>query len=699
MKSGRCKLANARILRKISAGFGVPVGSDHVAAELESERVPTPRGGLIALLGLSLLALSLIAALGGTRTMALRGSVRADYNYGQGYALVGSDGSVYRDGIEGFYGSETGQHLNAPIVGIATVPSGGGYWFTGSDGGVFSYGNASYYGSMGGQHLNKPVVGMASTPDGLGYWLVAADGGIFNYGDAGFFGSAGSLQLNKPIVGMAPTPDGAGYWLVAADGGIFAYGDATFYGSTSGDTLNAPIVGMAALPNGSGYWLVGSDGGIYSEGAAQFYGSQGSTTPLPLPIVGMASSPDGNGYWLAGSDGGVVQYGDAQFVGEITQPASLAGPIVGISAPVRALWTTNQPTSTVDTEGPLDVFSVSVNGQVFGFQRTGLSWTNINITNSSASSAVVNQGQQPSTVVGDPNNGLDVFASGTNGHLYQFARNTSTNGWSAYDVTYILGTSAAITGSTSAILDPGGTLDVFAHGTNGHLYEFARNQTTLAWTLYDVTSLIGTGNTIGGGPFAFVNIGSALIATAPGSNGHVYEFARNPSTYAWTLNDVTSLTHSSANVTARPWAIIDPSGSLDLFDTGTNGHLYQFSQNSGTGVWTGYDISSMIGTNVTLGNAAVPIVGDPNNGLDVFATGTNGQLYQFGRNPSNYVWTLYDVTSMAGSNVVLVAGPVQIFDPLGGLDAFGNATGGQMYQFGRNPTTFAWSVYNITSLS
>ena len=31
---------------------------------------------------------------------------------------------------------------------------------------------------------NAPVVGMASTPSGKGYWLVAADGGIFSFGDA-----------------------------------------------------------------------------------------------------------------------------------------------------------------------------------------------------------------------------------------------------------------------------------------------------------------------------------------------------------------------------------------------------------------------------------------------------------------------------------------------------------------------------------
>src|SRR6202044_1897902 len=89
-----------------------------------------------------------------------------------------------------------------------------GYRLAASDGGVFSYGAAAprlgapFTGSMGGQHLNAPIVGMATMPSGDGYYLVASDGGVFNFGSAPFYGSAGSLHLAKPIVGMAVTPDG-----------------------------------------------------------------------------------------------------------------------------------------------------------------------------------------------------------------------------------------------------------------------------------------------------------------------------------------------------------------------------------------------------------------------------------------------------------------------------------------------------------
>ncbi len=170
-----------------------------------------------------------------------------------------------------------------------------GYRFVASDGGIFNYGaGAPFLGSMGGQHLNAPIVGMATMPAGDGYYLAASDGGVFNFGSAQFFGSAGSLHLNAPIVGIAVTPDGGGYWLVASDGGIFSYGDAQFYGSMGGKPLNKPIVGIASLPNGDGYYLVASDGGLFTfptgPQGPPFLGSPGSIT-LNKPIVGMAVTP------------------------------------------------------------------------------------------------------------------------------------------------------------------------------------------------------------------------------------------------------------------------------------------------------------------------------------------------------------------------------------------------------------------------
>ena len=175
-----------------------------------------------------------------------------------GYLLAAADGGVFNFGDANFFGSMGAVHLNAPVVGIASTPgqagppgtpgtNGLGDWLAASDGGIFSFGDAGFHGSMGGQHLNAPIVGIAPTPDGLGYWLVASDGGVFSFGDARFFGSTGALHLNSPITAISATPAGQGYWLMAKDGGVFSFGDAGFFGSLAGSYLSAPIVGGTGL--------------------------------------------------------------------------------------------------------------------------------------------------------------------------------------------------------------------------------------------------------------------------------------------------------------------------------------------------------------------------------------------------------------------------------------------------------------------
>jgi hypothetical protein len=44
---------------------------------------------------------------------------------------------------------------------MAPTPTGNGYWIVGSDGSVYNFGAASYLGGLGGLPLNRPIVGLA----------------------------------------------------------------------------------------------------------------------------------------------------------------------------------------------------------------------------------------------------------------------------------------------------------------------------------------------------------------------------------------------------------------------------------------------------------------------------------------------------------------------------------------------------------
>jgi len=200
-----------------------------------------------------------------------------------GYQMAGRDGGIFSFHTP-FDGSVGGQHLLAPVVGVAADPA-GGYWEVGADGGIFAFG-APFDGSLSGWRLRAPIVGMAATADGGGYWEVDSQGHVANFGDAANDGSIGGQLLDAPVVAMAAAPDGGGYWEVASDGGIFAFGDAVFDGSMGGRPLDAPVVGIAPTPDGGGYWEVASDGGIFAFGDAPFYGSTGGRR-LDAPVVGL----------------------------------------------------------------------------------------------------------------------------------------------------------------------------------------------------------------------------------------------------------------------------------------------------------------------------------------------------------------------------------------------------------------------------
>lgn len=556
-------------------------------------------------------------------------SAPSDYTYGQGYALVGSDGGLYAYGTQGFYGSEGGHQLNAPVVGVAETPGGAGYWLVASDGGIFSFGNAQFHGSMGGQHINAPMVGMASTPDGGGYWTVGSDGGIYAFGDAPFEGSMGGQHLNAPVVGMASAADGKGYWLVGSDGGIYAYGDAVFDGSMGGQHLNAPVVGMAALPSGSGYWLVGSDGGIYSFGSAQFFGSP-AATGLPKPIVGIASSPDGGGYWETASDGALLQYGDAAFDGAIlVGPGgpTLGGPIVGMSS-VPAAWPL--PTGVRESGSP--------------------------------------------TVVANSDGRLEAFILGSDCQIYHTWQSTSGAG-SAWNPWVSLGGCGS--SNPIAVRGPDGTVQVFVLGGNGniwHSWETSPGSDSSFSGWYDTSWGMVSGTQMAsiyeqnGMPDIFFEAGNDCV-------WHGWETG-TPSTYtgAYPISN-------ACQETSDPAVGQNANGELTMFFRGGNGQIWQSTESSvnGPGGWNGpypTPASTIAGTDMS-------VVRNANSELTVYSTAANNAVWwEQEQGPNTWAnWVgAYPVTNAnEQSGIGLGETPIGVANQDGHLDLSFVATNAELW--------------------
>ena len=353
------------------------------------------------------------------------------------------------------------------------------------------------------------------------------------------------------------------------------------------------------------------------------------------------------------------------------------------------------PATIVERDGSLDIIAVGANGHLYQFNRNPSTyvWAGYDITAATGGGDTVTG--SPSAIY-DPDGGLDLLADGTNGHLFQFHRDPNTFVWTGYDLTAATGGGDTVTGGTAAIIEKDNSLDVIAIGTNGHLYQFNRNPSTYVWAGYDITAATGGGDTVTGSPSAIYDPDGGLDLLADGTNGHLFQFHRDPNTFVWTGYDLTAATGGGDTVTGGTAAIIEKDNSLDVIAIGTNGHLYQFNRNPSTYVWAGYDITAATGGGDTVTGSPSAIY-EQNGSLDLLADGTNNHLFQFNRDPGTFVWTGYDLTAATGGGDTVTGGTAAVYDPGGGLDVMAIVTNGHVFQFNRNPGTFVWTGYDITA--
>lgn len=109
---------------------------------------------------------------------------------------------------------------------LDSVP-GGGIIVARPDGAVDCFDGAGFFGSMIGKKMNAPIVGIASTPSGRGYWLLGEDGGIFCFGDAPYKGPILSyykkwnigLGTQSPLIGIRRGSGDKAYVIVSDNPG------------------------------------------------------------------------------------------------------------------------------------------------------------------------------------------------------------------------------------------------------------------------------------------------------------------------------------------------------------------------------------------------------------------------------------------------------------------------------------------------
>ncbi|MCP3935659.1 MAG: hypothetical protein GY708_09845 [Actinomycetia bacterium] len=139
-----------------------------------------------------------------------------------GYWLVAADGGIFAFGDAPFRGSlpgvlPPGTQLVKPVNGM--VPYGNGYLMVASDGGIFSFSNLEFLGSLGADPPDAPIVGVAPMPTSSRSLDVPSAGGVFDLNVDGLPGAelwvdtATLRQRSELAAWTTPGPQSVGVML------------------------------------------------------------------------------------------------------------------------------------------------------------------------------------------------------------------------------------------------------------------------------------------------------------------------------------------------------------------------------------------------------------------------------------------------------------------------------------------------------
>ena len=247
-----------------------------------------------------------------------------------------------------------------------------------------------------------------------------------------------------------------------------------------------------------------------------------------------------------------------------------------------------------------------------------------------------------------------------------------------------------------------GPLELFAFNTgqDGHLYDvyYYPNQ---GWQWQDQGTPPG-GATLASDPavgnyYDEFSI-EGLVAFVTGSDGRIYEDSYFPEQGSWTWTNLGS-PPSGAAIAGTPAVgnYTDETGRLGLFvfATGSDGHLYDVYYFPGQGGWLWQDQGTPP-SRATLTNA--PAVGnytDPlgRPGLFAFATGSDGHLYDVYYFPNQGGW-LWQDQGTPGGGASLASDPAvgNYTDETGrpGIFAFATGSDGALYDVYFFPNQGGW---------
>ena len=281
-------------------------------------------------------------------------------------------------------------------------------------------------------------------------------------------------------------------------------------------------------------------------------------------------------------------------------------------------------------------------------------------------------------------NAMAIFYRGTDNKIYNSWMSTPgvNNSW----VTPVSMGTKTFVGDPVAINQGNGLVDVFARDTNDDLYHDYQVSGG-SWSGW--TELI-SGTVIPSDPSVMLLSNGAEAVFVRGMNGSIYNTwegtAENESTWTTTW----SLIGTTSNFFAgNPIPVVQSDGYTDVFARGTDNDLYHDYQNS-SGVWSGWT-ELISGTDIPGDPSAILLSG---GSLAVFVRGTSGNIYNAWEQTAGSETSWSSWNTVGSTTPTFTADPLVYANSIGGVDVYTNTSSPTPYYDSYNGSSWTnWQTF------
>ena len=239
-------------------------------------------------------------------------------------------------------------------------------------------------------------------------------------------------------------------------------------------------------------------------------------------------------------------------------------------------------------------------------------------------------------------------------------------------------------GSHQVGRDDDGRLEVFALSSNGHLQHTW--QKTVGGSWHGWADLGDAGGGLVGRPDANADEVGRLEVAALGADGKLYHVWQNTPNGSW--YDVTKFDgQSGVHLADSPRMGRDADGRLEVFAPGTDGDVYHAWQTTPNGSWSDF---ASLGKPGGGASTQIAVSNDDDGRLEVFSCADDGALWHAWQNTPNGSWA--DLAKLGTPGGGCVGAPDVMQNADGRLEVFSIASDGAVWYAAQKKPNSSWDA-------